>query len=244
MLTARSRTLRSRKQMAMEASAPKVPYQPGVPTPKPRWIIRDKNGFAPGINILRRLLRPRRPPCPIDGPGVQAVSGDGPAEPRPRHSRPDLHLLIYYLEGYVESAYAVAIADAPATIDISTEVARSMRLPSISQVRICRGSTGTLAFTQHQPITAVFEFGMINDGRFPKFERGLDEAFGNLGSATRCTGRRTPGSHRHSSAYMYGAQRIASWKAARNTVLGNDQALMRLFEPDAMMEAGLADRSP
>ena len=45
----------SRTQMAMEASAPKVPYKPGVPTPKPRWIIRDKNGYAPGINLLRFL---------------------------------------------------------------------------------------------------------------------------------------------------------------------------------------------
>ena len=37
----------------MEASAPKVDYDPEVDTPKPRWIIRDKNGYAPGINILR-----------------------------------------------------------------------------------------------------------------------------------------------------------------------------------------------
>lgn len=54
----------SRKQTAMEASAPKVPYLPGVPTPKPRWILRDARGFAPGINILNilGLLRAIVPP--------------------------------------------------------------------------------------------------------------------------------------------------------------------------------------
>ena len=28
----------------MEAGAPKVPFEPGVPTPKPRWIIRPQYG--------------------------------------------------------------------------------------------------------------------------------------------------------------------------------------------------------
>ena len=30
---------------------------------------------------------------------------------------------------------------------------------------------------RNKPITAVFEFGMIHDERFPEFERRLDEAF-------------------------------------------------------------------
>src|SRR5919198_1534342 len=59
----------SRNQMAMEACAPKVPYEPGVPTPTPRWIVRDKNGYAPGINILRFVgpLRAVVPPRIITG---------------------------------------------------------------------------------------------------------------------------------------------------------------------------------
>jgi hypothetical protein len=131
----------SRKQMAMEASAPKVPYKPRVPTPKPRWIVRDKNGYAPGINILRlvglfRFVPPRivtgfqfkqyRKVALLDGvrgsPGQIYTSS------------------IYYLEGYIESAYAVSVRDAPATIDISSDLAREMRLPSINQVRLCRAS--------------------------------------------------------------------------------------------------------
>ena len=40
--------------------------------------------------------------------------------------------------------------------------------------------------------------------------------------------------------YMYGAAKIASWKAARRTVFGNDATLMKTFETDAMARAGLA----
>jgi hypothetical protein len=40
--------------------------------------------------------------------------------------------------------------------------------------------------------------------------------------------------------YMYGAARIDSWKAARRAVFGDDATLMKLFETDAMVQAGLA----
>ena len=72
---------------------------------------------------------------------------------------------IYYLEGYIESAFAVSIKDAAATIDIASKVSQDVRLPSIYQVRLCKASTGTLAFTQLAPIAAVFEVGMIHDER-------------------------------------------------------------------------------
>jgi hypothetical protein len=41
---------------------------------------------------------------------------------------------------------------------------------------------------------------------------------------------------------MYGAAKIASWKAARRTVFDNDETLMKLFETDAMVEAVWLDR--
>lgn len=232
----------SRKQMAMEASAPKVPYLPGVKTPQPRWIVRDKNGFAPGINILRLLgvLRPLVPPGLLTGFEYKAYRKAALLN-EVRGSPGQIYTSsIYYLEGYTESAYGVSVADAPATIDISTEVARAMRLPSISQVRLCRGSTGTLAFTQHQPITAVFEYGMIKDQRFPEFERRLDEAFRKAGVRYTMHWSKNSGLTPAKLDYMYGAQKIATWKAARRAVFGNDQALMKLFETDAMVEAGLA----
>ncbi len=232
----------SRTQMAMEASARKVPYQPGVPTPKPRWIVRDKSGFAPGINILgiAGLLRSFVPPGLITGLEFRQYRKIALLD-RVRGSPGQIYTSsIYYLEGYIESAYAVSVADAPATIDISTEVARAMRLPSINQVRLCRASAGRLAFTQHEPITAVFEFGMINDERFPEFERRLDEAFRKAGIRYTMHWSKNSGIDPDKLKYMYGATKIASWKAARRAVFGNDQILMQLFETDAMIEAGLA----
>src|SRR5260221_637633 len=167
----------SKKHMAMEGSAPKVPYQPGVPTPVPRWIIRDKFGYAPGINVLTflGLLRAFVPPGLITGLEYKqyrkmALLNSVRGSPGQIYTSS-----IYYLEGYIESAYGVSVADAAATIDISSQVVSAMRLPYINQVRLCRGSTWTLAFTQHQPITAVFEFGMIRDEKYPEFERRLDE---------------------------------------------------------------------
>ncbi|HEU5219579.1 MAG TPA: FAD-binding protein [Gemmatimonadales bacterium] len=232
----------SKKQTAMEGSAPKVAFKPGVPTPKPRWIIRDKGGYAPGINVLSLLSRLRAlvPPGLITGleykqyrkiallNGVRGTPGQIYTSS------------IYYLEGYIESAYAVAVGDAPATIDISSAIARSMRLPYINQVRLCKASTGTLAFTHHEPITAVFEFGMIHDGRYPEFEARLDEAFRKAGIRYSMHWSKNSGLNPAKLEYMYGARKIASWKAARRTVFGNDQALMKLFETDTMVEAGLA----
>jgi FAD/FMN-containing dehydrogenase len=232
----------SRKQMAMQTSAPKVPYQPGVPTPKPRWIVRDKNGAAPGINILRLLglFRFVVPARVITGFQFKqyrkiALLDDVRGSPGQIYTSS-----IYYLEGYIESAYAVSVKDAPATIDISSEVAREMQLPSINQVRLCRASQATLAFTQHEPITAVFEFGMIHDDRFPEFESQLHAAFQEAGIRYSLHWSKNSGIDPEQLEYMYGATKIASWQAARQAVFGGDATLMQTFETDAMVEAGLA----
>jgi hypothetical protein len=232
----------SRKQMAMEAGAPRVPFEPGHPTPTPRWIVRDKNGYAPGINILRvlggvlRILPPRfttgiqfkqyRKVALLDGvrgtPGQLYTSS------------------IYYLEGYIESAFGVSVRDAPATIDICSEVAREMRLPSISQVRLVHASKATLGFTQHEPKTAVFEVGLINDERFPEFERKLDAAFRKAGIRYTMHWSKNSGIDPEQLEYMYGQPKIERWKAARRSVFDNDATLMQMFEHDAMVSAGLA----
>jgi hypothetical protein len=232
----------TRTQMAMEASAPKVLYEPGVPTPKPRWIIRDKNGFAPGIHILKilGLLRSIVPPGVITGIEYKRYRSNALLD-NVRGSPGQIYTSsIYYLEGYIESAFAVSVKDAGVTIDISSKVSQGLRLPSIYQVRLCKASTGTLAFTQHAPITAVFEVGMIHDERFPEYERRLDEAFRKAGIRYTLHWSKNSGISPDKLESMYGAAKIASWKAARRTVFGNDQKLMKLFESDAMVEAGLA----
>jgi hypothetical protein len=232
----------TKTQMAMEASAPKVPYEPGVPTPKPRWIIRDKNGFAPGVHILKLigLLRGILPPGILTGIEYKRYRENALLD-NVRGSPGQIYTSsIYYLEGYIESAFAVSVKHAGATIDISSKVSQDLRLPSIYQVRLCKASTGTLAFTQHAPITAVFEVGMIHDERFPEYERRLDEEFRKAGIRYTLHWSKNSGISPDKLNYMYGEAKIASWKAARRTVFGNDQSLMQLFETDAMIEAGLA----
>jgi FAD/FMN-containing dehydrogenase len=231
----------SPKQMAMEAGAPRVPFEPGHPTPQPRWIIRDKNGYAPGINILRvlglfRFLPPRIPT------GIQfkqyrklALLNSVRGTPGQLYTSS-----IYYLEGYTESAFGVSVKDAPEMIDVSSEVARKMRLPSISQVRLVHRSEATLGFTQHEPKTAVFEFGLINDERFPEFERQMDAALRKAGIRYTLHWSKNSGIDPQELDYMYGAAKVASWKAARRAVFGNDATLMKMFESDAMARAGLA----
>jgi hypothetical protein len=230
------------KQMAMEASAPKVDYDPKVDTPKPRWIVRDKNGFAPGINILRlvglfRSLVPPRIITAFQFKNYRKIALLNSVQGTPGQIYTSS---IYYLEGYIESAYAVSVRDAPAAIDISSEVARDMRLPSINQVRLCRASQATLGFTQHEPITAVFEFGMIHDKRFQEFERRLDEAFRKAEIRYTLHWSKNSGIDPDKLEYMYGAEKITSWKAARQAVFAGDVTLMEMFQTDAMVEAGLA----
>lgn len=232
----------SRTQMAMEASAPKVPYLPGVPTPKPRWIIRNKNGYAPGINILRVIgpIRDLVPPRVLTGIEYKqyrenALLGSVRGSPGQIYTSS-----VFHLGGYIESAFAVSVKDAAATIDICSQVSQELRLPSIYQVRLCRASTGTLAFTQHEPITAVFELAMIHDERYPEFEHRLDQAFRKAGIRYTMHWSKNSGISPDKLKYMYGDARINSWKAARSAVFGSDATLMRLFETDAMVEAGLA----
>lgn len=230
----------SGKRTAMEAGSPKLPYKPGVPTPKPRWIVRDKNGFAPGINILRviGLLRFLPPSIPTGFQFKQyrklALLNKVRGAPGQIYTSS-----IYYLEGYTESAYGVSVRDAPAMIEVCVKVCREQRLPSISQVRLARGSGATLGFTQHQPITAVFEFGMINDERFPEFERAMDAALREAGIRYTLHWSKNSGIDPEKLDHMYGAAKIASWKKARRAVFRDDLVLMKMFETRAMARAGL-----
>jgi FAD/FMN-containing dehydrogenase len=231
----------SRKQMAMDAGAPRVPFEPGHRTPQPRWIIRDKNGYAPGVNILRVLgpltrLLPARILTGIEFKQYR----DRALLNRVRGTPGQLYTSsIYYLEGYTESAFGVSVRDAPETIDICSEVAQDMGLPSISQVRLVHHSEATLGFTWHEPKTAVFEVGLINDDRFPEFEGRLDAAFRAAGIRYTMHWSKNSGIDAKKLDYMYGAEKIASWKAARQAVFGNDVTLMKTFESDAMRRAGL-----
>ena len=231
----------SRKQIAMEAGAPRVPFEDGHPTPKPRWIVRDRNGYAPGVNILLALGVLRFLPSSIITRLQFRQYRKLALLDRVRGTPGQLYTSsIYYLEGYTESAFAVSVSDAPEVMDICSEVVREMRLPSISQVRLVHPSEATLAFTRHEPKTAVFEVALINDERFPEFEGRLDSALRSAGIRYTMHWSKNSGIDPAKLEYMYGAARIASWKAARRAVFGDDAALMQTFETDAMVSAGLA----
>ena len=147
---------------------------------------------------------------------------------------------IYYLEGYTESAFAVSVSDAPEVIDICSQVARELRLPSISQVRLVHPSEATLGFTQHAPKTAVFELGLVTTTRSPSSSGRLDAALRKAGTRYTMHWSKNSGIDPEQLDYMYGAAKIESWKAARRAVFGGDETLMKLFESDAMVRAGLA----
>ncbi|MGI8803901.1 MAG: FAD-binding protein [Solirubrobacteraceae bacterium] len=230
-----------RAEVAMEASAPRVPFEPGHPTPKPRWIVRDGNGYAPGINILRvagllRFLPPRiLTGIQFDQYRQLALLNNVRGTPGQLYTSS-----IYYLEGYIESAFGVSVRDAPEMIDICSAVARKLRLPAISQVRLVHRSEATLSFTQHEPKTAVFEFGLINDDRFPEFERRMDASLREAGIRYTMHWSKNSGLDPQKVEYMYGAEKVESWKAARRSVFGEDATLMEMFETDNMVRAGLA----
>jgi len=134
----------------------------------------------------------------------------------------------------------VSVKDAAATIKIASQVTQEVGLPSIYQVRLCRASAGTLSFTQHEPIAAVFELGMIHDERFPRFERRLDEEFRKANIHYTLHWSKNSGISPDKLKYMYGDAKINRWKAARSTVFDGDTALMKLFETDVLVETGLA----
>jgi FAD/FMN-containing dehydrogenase len=232
----------SRKQLAMDAGAERVEFRPGIPTPQPRWIVRDKHGYAPGV----RILAPLAPLLRVLPVGFvtslqfkqyrrRALLNNVRGTPGQLYTSS-----IYYLEGYTESAFAVSIDDAPETIDVVSAVARGLKLPSISQVRLVHPTRATLGFTHHAPKTAVFEVGLINDERFPEFERRLDAAFRQAGIRYTLHWSKNSGIDPDKLAYMYGEERIASFRRARKRIFGGDETLMATFASDVLKRAGLA----
>ena len=84
---------------------------------------------------------------------------------------------------------------------------------------------------------------MIHDETFPEFERRLDAAFRKAGIRYTMHWSKNSGIDPDKLDYMYGASRIASWKAARRAVFGDDATLMKTFETDAMVRCGAGLRS-
>jgi hypothetical protein len=231
----------SKRQLAMEAAAVRVPYEPGHPAPQPVWIVRSEKGFAPGDRASPILLR-----LPFLTAGYKTsvqfkqyrekcILGNVRCTPGQAFTA-----TISYLEGNTESAIGVSIADAAKMFDISTAVIRSMKLPAMSQVRIVHPSRALLGFTYLAPKTAVFEFGLVNDARYPRFERALTDALASAGVPCTLHWSKNSGLDAAQITSMYGDDRVTRWRAARERLFGNDRALMTVFDNEHLKRAGLA----
>lgn len=230
-----------KRQIVMETSARKVAYEPGNATPDPVWVVRDKNGIALGTDTAKILLKSPllssakkaalqfklyRKRAILDG--VRGTPGQV------------FTATLFYFEGYTESALGVSIDDAPAMLDVCCRVVKQLDQPCISQVRLVHPSEALLGFTRHGPKTAVFEFGLLNDAGFPIFERTLTDALKAANVPYTFHWSKNSGLDRDEVLHMYGPDRVARWRAARDRVFQGDAALRQVFDSALLTRAGLA----
>jgi len=223
----------------MEASARKVPWAPGHPTPKPRWIVRTENGIAPGAKaaqLLAALPAPASLKTKLSYDQYRTLALLNKVRGTPGQIYTSS---IYYLEGYCEAAFAVSVTQASKMLEISRSVILAMGLPAISQVRFVAPSKATLGFTRHGPRTAVFEYGLINNSSFPIFEQKMDAAMRAAGVKYTMHWSKNSGISAEKVRHMYGQDPVNRWIAARRRVFKNDLELMKVFENAALVRAEL-----
>jgi len=229
------------KQIAMEASARKVAYEPEHEDPGSVWIVRNEKGFALGDRVAEILLK-----TPLMSSKMKAaiqfkeyrrgaILDDVRGTPGQVFTA-----TIFYFEGYTESALAVSIDDAPAMLEISSEVARRLDQPCISQVRLVHPTEALLGFTRHAPKTAVFEYGLVNDARFPVFEHTLTAELRRAQVPYTFHWSKNSGIDNETLLHMYGAERVRQWREARDRVFNDDPHLKRVFNNPALERTGLA----
>jgi len=231
----------SSSQIAMQTLATKVPFEPGHPGPTPVWIVRGEQGFALADQLPAGILRfPFLPPSMLAGAQFKqyrrlAILGDVRSTPGRLFTA-----TISYFEGNTESTIGVSIDDAAKTMDISGDIVKRMKLPAMAQVRVVHPSRALLGFTYLGPKTVVFEFGLANDSRYPLFEQNLISELTAAGVGHTAHWSKNSGIDPQRLDAMYGATRVNTWKAARQTVFKNDSALMSVFDNDHLVRAGLA----
>lgn len=223
----------------METSARKVPWAPGFPTPKPRWIVRTENGIAPGAKtaeLLAALPVPAKLKTKFSYDQYRKLALLNKVRGTPGQIYTSS---IYYLEGYAEAAFGVSITDASRMLEISRQVIMDMKLPAMSQVRFVAPSKATLGFTQHGPLTTVFEYGLINNPSFAQFEQKMDAAMRAAGVRYTMHWSKNSGISAEKVRHMYGEATVNKWIEARRRVFQNDRDLMKVFENAALVRANL-----
>jgi FAD/FMN-containing dehydrogenase len=231
----------SAKQKAMEAPAIRVPFEAGHKPPKPVWIVRYEAGFAPADKAAKLLpgvpfLTPQQKTAlQFEQYRKRCILGNVRATPGQLFTA-----TITYFEGVTESALGVSITDAAKMMEISTDVIKDMKLPVMSQVRLVHPSRALLSFTYLEPKTVIFEYGIVHDATYPAFERELTGALAAANVPYTFHWSKNSGIDPQQLEAMYGADRVSRWRAARERVFQNDQSLMKVFENEHLLRAGLA----
>lgn len=230
----------NKKKIAIEASAIKVEYEAGHETPKPVWIIRDKRGFAPGEMMPKLFLNTfllssrRKADIQFKQYRKSAILDNVRGTPGQLFTA-----TLTYLEGYTESALAVSINDIPKMLEICIDVIKRLKIPCISQVRLVHPTEALLGFTLHTPKTAVFEFGLINDDRFPLLEKTLRKELTASNVSYTFHWSKNSGIDNATLLHMYGTDRVFRWKAARDRLFDNNDSLKKVFNNAHLERAGL-----
>ena len=227
------------RKVILEASAMRVPFGGDLPMPTPRWQIGG-NGLAPGDHlpaaVLSWLAFPKKiAKFQFDWYLKNALLENVTGTPGQLFSA-----TISHFEGTVESAFAVSLSDAISVVDISSDVVEKLKVPSISQVRIVHPTGSMLGFTRQKPKTAVFEFAMANDARFPKFEQTLRSELSKAGIKYTFHWSKNSGLDQAEIVKMYGARTVSKWRAARDRVFDSDDSLKNVFNNPHLERGGLS----
>ncbi|GEO10821.1 FAD-binding protein [Segetibacter aerophilus] len=217
-----------------------VIYEQGLPNPRPLWVITDKLGYSPGDLTTKLLLN------------LPLVSGkkknqilfkeylkNGLLSEVRGTSGQLFTATITYLEGYNETAFAVSINDIVETINIAKEATRELKLPLVFQTRTVHPGHAVFGFTNHSPRAIVFEFGISNDAKYPKFEELLINRLKAQNIKYTLHWSKNSLVDKARLMEMYGQAKIDTWKKSRATLFNNEKELMEIFNNPHLKQAGL-----
>jgi FAD binding domain len=218
----------------------KVKYEEGHPIPAPLWIITNKLGYAPGDWITKLALNfpfvsaKFKSKVQFKEYLKHAVLSDV------RGTSGQLYTAtITYLEGYNETAFAVSIDDAMATIQILKQLTREKKLPFVIQARAVQPGNATFGFTNHTPKAVVFEYGIVNDPIYPEFEQLLINQLKNANIRYTLHWSKNSLVNKERLVEMYSQANVDTWKESRNTLFDNDSDLIRIFNNVHLAQAEL-----
>jgi hypothetical protein len=228
-----------RKSMILVAAAKRIAFSGDKPAPEPpRWQIGG-SGLAPGNHLPAAALRLPIPRLITDFQWKwyrkNALLENCVGTPGQVFSA-----TISYFEGIAETAFAVSITDAIKVMDISSEIVKDLRVPSICQARIVHPTASTLGFTRHGPKSVIFEFAMANNAKFPRFENALRDEFTKQGIPYTFHWSKNSGLNNVEVIKMYGADSVTKWRNARDSVFGNNDSLKAVFNNPQVIRGGLS----